>query len=514
MGNDANSLKTARVPIFDLCYMTTATGDIVSIRNIVETIEIVEDIFSPVLTGSITIADSIGLFDHLPISGNETITLRFYSSSYDTNNYTTNFIHRTFDVIRVNNVTSPTDHSKKYTLTLASPELKKSETIKISKAYKDMSISEIVTDIMTGNHEDPVNPSGLGFPKTASKDNSTPRLTRFFSPFLKDDDIEVNYEDANPTGANSVELFVEKTKYKEKVLSTPYMKPLDLIKWLATRSLRNATGRVSYNHPANFMFFENKRGFQFVSLNTLLENKGPNIATFVYGSATANNQDDNWHLDVIEKLRIENCYDVLANIRNGIYASNFMTYEVSTGQVTEQPFDYVREFYNNESTDRSFDIKSQPDYPTIALDKQGQNPITQKLLARRMLLPMVHRDYDGVSSGATSRFNTALDQVGPEQYLQSRISQLSKLVDFRVIVDIPANTQHKVGDMVVLDLKMWQNKTGTEGGTDKSIEVVDHKYYNGNYLITSIKHSLSQTEYKMQIELAKDSLKAMIGPTK
>jgi hypothetical protein len=74
-------------------------------------------------------------------------------------------------------------------------------------------------------------------------------------------------------------------------------------------------------------------------------------------------------------------------------------------------------------------------------------------------------------------------------------------------VDIAGNSKHKVGDIVDVDLKYW----GIPSGDMPGITEKPHKYYSGNYLITAIKHIVTKTNYKMHVELAKDSLRSKIG---
>lgn len=492
-------LKSAAIPVIELMVLTTALGDKIDISTQLINLVLFEDIFSPVLNGEITIADNIGLFDHLPISGNETITVKFYSYGYSLQNTPVNFIHRTFDILKVMNITQPTDYMKRYTLIFASPELKKNETIKISKAYPDTTISNVVATLMTEDYDNEEDePRGLGFPDTPPKEFG-PGFSHIRSPFLGEDSVEGSFEMVDDL--NSVELFIEKTKYKEPYITIPYMKPFEVIKWLSSRAIRNALGR-SNNNAANFMFFENKRGFQFVSLNTLLENKEPNMAVFSFGNAKQNLERP-WEINRIETLRIENCYNILSNIKNGIYSSRLYTYELATGDVKETDFNYLDAFEQNETVDRGGD----KDFPTLKLDDAGENTLTKKPLSKRMLLPIFPtRDSDNIVSVSTQRFAETKTEVGSEEYLQARISQLAKLADFRILIEITANSEHKVGDLINLDLQMWSQDDNSAG-----IKIKPHKYYSGNYLITSIRHVLTNFEYKMQIELAKDSLKAKIG---
>lgn len=510
-------LKSVQTPVITYMYLTTALGDKIDIRLQMVSLTLYEDIFSPVLNGEIDINDNLGMFDNFPISGNETLTVKFYSYGFDQQKPPLiEYIHRTFDILKITNITTPNEYTKRYTLLFASPELKKNETIKISKAYPQITSSTVLSNIMTADYDNEENePLGLGFPTTPHDDDSD-ALTSFSSPFLTSDDVENHFQQLDD--GNSIELFIEKTKYIEPWITIPYMKPFEIFNWLAARALRESGGRYN-NNSANFLFFENKRGFQFVTLDTLFENKDvATKSTLQYGNALQNQavgqmQNRTIFIDRIERLKFEDCYDILSNIRNGLYSSQLFTYDISNGNVTEKDFDYIDQFYKVESVDRD-DVKNGQlgpptgDYPQIMLDAAGKNPLTTKPLSHRMFLPIfASRDKDNITSASTGRLSGTKVSVGLEEYIQLRISELAKITNFRITVDISGNSKHKVGDIIELDLKYWSQSTDDSA----RLQTLPHKYLQGNYLITAIKHVLTNTTYKMSIELAKDSLRAKIG---
>ena len=451
-----------------------------------------------------------GYFDTLPISGNEKLTLKFYSYTYSKeNNHPVAFIHRTFDVLKIKNITENNDYSRKYSLFFASPELLKNETIRISKAYSSVRISDVIGRIMTEDYDtEESEPRGLGFSTDDFRSNAT--TGHVSSPFLKQENVELHVQKVDED--DSVELFIENTLYEEPWITVPYAKPFEIIRNLSSRATRKNAGRFSKD-SSNFVFFENKRGFQFVSLDTLLEQKdnaecisngGP--VTFRYGTAVQNKDlERDTYVSTIETLKIEDCYDLLSNIRNGLYASKLQTYDFVTGQVVETIHDYSKFFSDNEHVDTSRTSGNTGAHIPL---KDDDYKVT-KYNSKRLLLPLSSGRYmDPISSEMTGRFSGAIE-VGPEQYLQNRIVNLLKFTNFKITVQIPADSRHKVGDIINLDLKYWDYKNIDNEGA--GIKNKDHKYYSGNYLITNIKHVLSKTEYKMIIELAKDSLKSKIG---
>lgn len=517
MSSNFSIIGGAATPIIDGITLISTLGDPISLIPQLQSLTLYEDIFSPVLSGEILIADNVGYFDHLPISGNEKLIVRFRARTYDDSNAPVNFIHREFDIVKISNIKQVNDFTKTYMLHFISPEAKKNETMKVSLGFKNMRISEIVERIITGTYDEfnaDSEPDGLGFSVVgASQDTIS---SKPISPKLTNEHIQAHYEHIPEDGKQAVELFIEKTKYEEPVVTIPYMRPFDAIKWLSNRSIRDA-GDESIS--TDFLFFENKRGFQYTSITSLLEtNNLESKSVLKFGEAyqNVNNQLD--VIDRIENLTIENCYDVLNNIRSGSYSSKLYTYDFSTGIVKSTTYDLLDRFYKNYTVDRG-SIRSsnnilgpEADYPPMQIDSNRRNTLTKRYNSKIMLCSVLpSREYDNITSSPTDRVNTNKSDIGPEEYLQNRMYQISKLSNFRVTIEMPANSKHKVGDVVELDLRQWIGPLDKESS---KLEMPSHKYYSGNYLITAIKHVLTLREYKMQIELIKDSLKAEITAPK
>lgn len=490
---NSNRVLGAGTPHFDRLYITLASGVKVDLVPHLIQMNIYEDIFSPVLTGDITILDNRGMFDSEPLNGTETITTNIFNEDYSKDNLELNFLFRTFDVFAISNVQNKTDYSKIYTLHFASPEFKKNETTRISKAWRGVTLSHIVSSVMTGDY-DVEEPNGLGFPTEKTVDQIELNLK---SPFIYGQHIESAYKKSDEL--DKVELFIEKTKYIEPIVSFPYMTPFDIINWCANRSLRLCPGRDFKNddsESANFLFFENKRGFQFVSLETLLESKDYKLTKFVYGD-TAQNTSDPRRIDTetIEKYEIQSCHDNIAGIRNGLYASRMYTYDISTGQTKINDYNYLEEFGKTESTE-----SGKPDnYPVIPKNSK----LATNFMGNRMFtIVSPNRFSDPISGASTMRRTTNKEECGPEEYLQKRISQLARLNNYRLLFQIAGNTKHKVGDVPYIQMnRMYPG----EGTAFSDFTIGESKYYSGYYLITSIRHMYTKSEYKMHIEAVKDA---------
>ena len=494
--NETTELKGAVTPVFDALVLTTSQGEKLDLAPLLVEMAIYEDIFSPVMTGWITISDSLQLFEKLPLNGTEKLTSKVYTWNYlPEQNDDINFLHRTFDIVRITDVVSVNDFTKEYTLHFASPELKKNETFKLSKGYLNTSISKIISDIFTNDYNTD-EPIGFGFPTEAS----VPSLNNnFISPFVYSDSIESRY--AKIDDDDSVELFVEKTKYTEPVVSFPYMKPLDIIDWLSEQSVRHAAGRNgtrSSAESANFLLFENKRGFNFISVDTLFEGKEYSTSKFMYGAAAQNTKRGVRPERIID-FQVQDCKNVLKNIRNGVYASRLYNFNLENGNLEEIDYNYLDSFDKTESTERS---SSGQDYSILS---ENNEYLSEQYLSKRLFnIESPNGNVSCITSERTERNNDTVFSGEPE-FLQKRLSQLARLSDYRAQMTIVANTKHKVGDMIEIDLKIPVYKNNSTEFTEES-----SKYYSGYYLVTSIKHTITKREYKMNLEVIKDSYKEQI----
>jgi len=498
MALDTSSVLGATTPVFDDVTLWLPNHDLkIDLAQYITYIKIYEDIFSPVLTGQIRIYDSVNLLNRMPIVGNEQITIKVYSSNYnETENDDLNFLHRTFDINKITNIVDVNDYTKEYTLHFASPELRRSESLKLSKGFKNKRLSEVVDSVLTSEYfigqEQNGTPQGLGFPYDTEFAFEYKPVTPTYLP-----DVEKRYKKIDKQ--DSIELFIEKTLFDEPVVSFPYLRPLEVISWICDRSIRSSRGRSSgiHSEAANFLFFENKRGFQFCSIDTLLENKdSTNMARFKYGNAVQNiTKNREITTQRIEELQVQNCYDILQNIRRGVYASKLVSYDIATGNMRELDYNYLDSFQSTESTERNDQTE---DFPMIAHD---DITLSESYLAsRHFIVNSPYPTVDPFTCSPTDRRNDSKALSGQEEYLQNRLSQIGRLSNYRAVFNIPANSKHKVGDLIEIDIKDLIPSENAMHAVEEP-----NKYYSGYYLISCIEHSITKTEYKMNIEAIKDA---------
>lgn len=478
--------------------LVSCVGEVLSLKDKFVTMNIYEDMFSNALEGFIVIVDSLNARHKLPIVGREKLRVYYYSANYGDGN-DLNYMRKEFDLYKVDEVHRTNDYTETYTLRFCSNERLKNETIHISNGYRGKRFSTIVKDILIDNYDDVTEEiKGLGLEDQPLQDSfKLPLYLR--SSVLNPDDVEdemVIEHETDGSITSRREVFIEKTDRKLDMYSFTYTRPFNVINNIAAQSIRNNPGRVISNDnksPARFMFFENKRGYQFVSLDTLFEGKkvfGDGVEdtqtapVFKYGAQAQNKVRGN-SIDTIRQIVSTESFDTISNYRSGMYASHLDVYNLDTGEVTENDFDYLDE-WNKYETTNSYTVYN--NRPLIPVDSGMLDPndTTKRPSARRILVPV------------------AGDRIypGPDEFLQTRLASFLALSTNRVVIEVAGNSRHKVGDMVLLDIRNYDNE---------NLDFEQSKYFYGWYLITSIKHQVSQTEYTMTIELAKDVVNAKIG---
>ena len=173
---------------------------------------IYEDIHSPALSAVITITDTQGLLQKLPITGNEVIKLEYQTPGFDN----TNRISQDFVITKIADKSiGATDHHLVYNLYCVTPEAAVDMGMKISKKFEGTA-DTVIRKI----------------------------LREYFRT-----DKQMTYD----IPGNSISFV------------SPFWSPFKVISYYATQSTKTTT------QAPNYMFFETNKQYKFSSLETLYE---------------------------------------------------------------------------------------------------------------------------------------------------------------------------------------------------------------------------------------------------
>lgn len=254
----------------------------IDISNGVLTIDYYEDIFSPIITARIKVAntgstvknekfgENQSIYNGLPLRGGERVAMKIAGNS--TSNPGLNFSTSSKDYLYVSSITDVISESNResFTLNLVSREAITNETVRVPIKFKPESkISESVRKILTD--------------------------------YLKADKIGTIDETSNKYG------FIGNMR-----------KPFTTLIWLASKGVPVVSGDAT----AGFVFYQTQDGFQFRSIDKLISQKPK--ATYVYSPTTVSYDEDDKKVNNDFKILnyvTEKNQNLIEKLRLGTYAS-------------------------------------------------------------------------------------------------------------------------------------------------------------------------------------------------
>ena len=301
------------------------------IKQMVNTFSYVESITSPFLAATMTVADSAGLLQDLPIQGGETVKVTVQTSSKEEPE------EYVLQVWKVGNRYAK-NNTQAFTIGLISVEGLNNECVRLIKRMEGHP-EEIIAKILT---ED----------------------LKSTKPFV--------------TTLNGMS---SPTQFSVKMLPTN-RRPFDIISSLSVKSVSKDTNgsagsrsnsqsnRGKIGGSAGYFFWENKRGFNFFAVDSLLEKNDDNTWG-PYIEKPANQSDGSDDRITISQATFTSEVDIMSAMRKGKYSSLIVFFNHSTGQYEE--YDYsLQDAYTdmkhlgaqNTPSLIKFSDKSISDYPT------------------------------------------------------------------------------------------------------------------------------------------------------
>lgn len=299
------------------------------IKQMVNTFSYVESITSPFVAATLTVADSAGFLNDLPIQGGETVVVTVQTSSSQEP------VEYQMVVWKIGNRYAK-NQTQSYTLGLVSVEALNNECIRLMKRLQ-------------GKPDDIIK-------KILREDLKT----------------EKNIYPENAT-----------TQFEVKMLPNN-RRPFDIISSLAVKSVEsgsssspgNTKGSSTSNEKetvsgsAGYFFWENKRGYNFFSVDSLLDVDEEDIWG-PYVEKPANQSDGADDRLTISQATFGSEIDVMASMRKGKYSTLMVFFNHATGQYHEYHYS-VEDAYKdmkhlgtqNTPSLISFGDKKVSDYPT------------------------------------------------------------------------------------------------------------------------------------------------------
>lgn len=415
------TISRAGSVIVDTVTITTATGFTQPVINQVAGIQLFEDIFSPFISGNIVFYDSLDLTSLFPFTGEETVHIKVHTPSFNGPN---RVIDQVFYIYKLSDREIINHGTAVYRLHFISMEAIVDINKKISQCFEGR-CSDIVNDIVKKGY-------GLESKKQVNIE-STPNGIKFISN---------------------------------------YWNPVKNIKYVADRS-------VNVKNSPSFVFFENRNGLNFISLNTLYS--APAIHEFDQNNQSREFLDNGTSVISIDsdyrnirRISVPEGFDYLSGVQNGLYASKQISYDLVTKKYSVKNFDMISDFGKN--------------------DHLNKFPITSKKVIRK------NNSSIFITPKSYGNFNNFGD-VTDSKVMQKRISLMKQIEQYKVHIEVMGRTDYTVGQKVNLTLYKKQPIYNAESNKD----LID-KVFSGNYIISAINHSISREEHTCTMEIIKESL--------
>lgn len=416
----ANQLRFAGDVNIEKANLVTPKGVYQNVTAQVLSIKVFEDIFSPFITGTLVLKDSFDYHSMMPLLGEE-----FLELSLKTPTIPGGKLKGTFHVYKMNEKINYGDRSTAYELNFISIESMIDTNKKLSKVF-----SGKISDIVSTFIYDPID------------------------------------------GLETKKKFVlENTRNTIKYVS-PYWSPVKNLTFLADNS-------ISETQSPSFLFFENRDGFNFRSLEKMYE--GQVHQKFVMDRYTRDDFPQGGNaLNILEDYkRIGTIdysvnYDYMDRLRSGMLSSKLISYD---------------------STKKTYTVKNYSARSRFPSQKHlNKNPnFSKEVVARanslHILFPRAFETFTSFGDTTNARV------------LQERISFLKMAESQKITITVPGRLDYTVG--MVVDVTIFKRQPVKK--TDRQDELID-QVHSGKYLIAAIGHTIQPTGHDCVIELIKDSM--------
>lgn len=268
-------------------------------------------------------------------------------------------------------------------------------------------------------------------------------------------------------------FYYEKTKTKETYI-VPNLRPYRAISYIAQRAL-------SENDYSNYVFYETIDAFYFTSLQKL-STQEPKY-TYTYGSDTVL-RDDTGERKIVENpyaiqnFNVRKQADVLSLVTDGFFASQVTSIDLIRRKIHKYEYDYASMF-----TDMPHMNKHPLFHRTENFDQEGKQ---YYLYGNETIL-----DSDYVQEN---------DAMQPDLSFKTRLKQKMQLLAFdnyTITMSIAGNPTLFAGNVININIPLRRDDSGN---------VLQHRLYGGNHMITTITHDINRGSYTQRVELVKDSL--------
>ena len=388
-------------------------------------IDIYEDLFGTFITGKIHVMDSQELTSLFPLVGEEILKINLRTPTFiDEEAYIGEFF-----IYKMDDVVKEKDRELIYTLHFISKEAIINLNTKISRTFAGKP-SDIAKTILTAD----------------------------WSLYSKK------------------KINVEETSNETKYISN-FWDPLYNLTYLCDNA-------INPNNSPSYIFYENKYGLNFVSLESLYGVDAV-FQKFIWDNYSAEVDSLGGSRKVLEKdyqrvleIQPSTHFNYMQRLKSGMYGSETITYDVVTKQYSHTSF---RPEFN-----KFKHLNNSPLWSDKAPNLVGSNVY---------FVPKYYNNFDNY------------DDVTRARTIGHRKSILSQAEASKVTISVFGRTDYSVGKKVYLEMPKNTQITGSDTEWENRI-------VSGNYIISAVCHNITRTSHTCVLELSKDSYMVNLNDTK
>jgi len=282
-------------------------------------------------------------------------------------------------------------------------------------------------------------------------------------------------------------LVVQQTKDNYSFVLSNFYTPFKAISWLATKAFSGVGKEFS-----PFLFYETLDGHRFQSISKIIENGSAKPITYLYtapniGTVSGVKQElgfssvlpSRYHkIQMLEEL---NRFDMADNIMSGIISSKLLVHDLLRKEVRES------EFFESDVFDSMKKLGTNGHF-------RREDPDAGRLLSKGAAY------FYMPSTGYTvhTKNNPIEDNFKTETLRLNRNYHLNTFLTQKLIVQVFGDSRRRVGDIVIIRVPKPQSDV-------TSLDDQDDKNLAGEYMITTIKHTLA-TSYSCKYELSRNCM--------
>jgi hypothetical protein len=410
----------------DKVKIITAKGFYQDVGAQVINVQFYEDLFAPFITGSLILKDSLDLVNLFPFIGEEYLELEISTPTLDKNN-----IKGKYYIYKMTNREMSGDKSVVYQLHFISVEAVVDLNKKTSRVFGD-------------------------------------KISKMIEPFIKDKTFGLE---------SDKKVFIEDTLNNTKYISN-YWTPIENIMYLADTA-------INTNRSPSYVFFENRDGFYFISLERLYTNAV--FQDFVYDKYTRDDRPGGGSIRNPEKdykrileISIPTAFDYMDRIRSGMLSSRQVSYDVTKKTYSAKNYNMFQRFEQQKHLNK---------YP-INSDRS-----IFRAASRIITYPKNFGNFNGFGDVTNAKSN------------QERLSLLKLAESNKINITVPGRCDYTVGQKIKLDLKRIEPLSKKDGDTTD-------KMFSGNYIIAAINHYVDREKHECYMEIIKESSMMDMNRTK